>query len=336
MPTGTTDRRATARCAPARGVALGRALRAALVLASILAGCRAEAPRPPTPYAARPVLGSWLLSVTAGESSWGFYLYLPDDYEASSASYPLLVHLRGWGNFGWEPNPPLLGGGPLAPLRRSDRALDPAGRDRLDPRVRGSIVAVPRLPYFDPGYSHPLGHYSPESIQKLVDWVSAHYRVDRRRLYLTGVSDGGGGVWEFAAAHPEELAGIVPIACALRVPATPGMRRVPTWIFHNFWDDHEENSDPAFQAVTGVGRALAGYPHAGGDPARPAAGDFTVSYEPGGGLGPWRPGVGPPAGRIAYTLYAAAGHDAWTRTFAGEAVWRWLYAQARDPAGAPR
>jgi predicted peptidase len=319
----------------ASGAAVAR--RAALVvLALAMATCHPAPPRPPTPYAAQPVLGTWLLRVTAGESGWGFYLYLPDDYDTSGASYPLLVHLRGWGNFGWEPNPPLLAGGPLAPLRRSDRALDAAGRERLDPRVRRSIVAVPRLPYFDPGYSHPLGHYSAESVQKLVDWVAAHYRVDRRRLYLTGVSDGGGGVWEYAAAHPEAPAAIVPIACALRVPATPGMREVPTWMFHNFGDDHEENSDPAFQAVTGVRDVLAGYPHAGGDPARPAAGDYTIAYDPVAGLGPWRAGVGPPAGRVNYTLYAAAGHDAATRTFANEAVWRWLYAQTRDPSGASR
>jgi hypothetical protein len=294
----------------------------------------------PTPYTARPSLGNWLLSVTAGESSWGFYLYLPEDYDRSDEQFPLLVHLRGWGNFGGEPNPALLAGGPLAALRRSDRALDPAGRARLDPRVRRSIVVVPRLPYFDPGYSHPLGHYSPEGIRAVVDWVVAHYRVDRSRFYLTGVSDGGGGVWEFAAHRPDEVAAIVPISCALRVPATPRMREVPTWMFHAFDDDREENSDPAFQAVTGTPNVLRGYPHAGGDPRRPAAGDYTISYDPGAGLGPWRPGVGPPAGRVTYTLYASGGHGVAGRVLADEALWSWLYSQSTkkraDAPGLPR
>lgn len=311
-----------------------RAATAALAFAAGLAACSAEPPRPPTPYTARPVLGSWLLSVTAGESSWGFYLYLPDEPPASGAPYPLLVHLRGFGNFGWEPNPALLAGGPLEPLRRSDRALDPAGRERLDPRVRRSIVVIPRLPYFDPGYHHPLGHYSAETLQKVIDWVEAHYPVDERRLYLTGVSDGGGGVWEFTASHPGEPAAVVPIACALRVPLSEGMREVPTWIFHGFDDDHEENSDPAFQAVTGVADVLAGYPHQGGDRRRPAEGDFTVRYAAQGGLGPWRAGVVAPGRGVGYTLYAAGGHDVGPRTFASEELWRWMYAQSRDRAPA--
>jgi predicted peptidase len=270
--------------------------------------------------------------VRAGESSWGFYLYLPDGYDTSRESYPLLVWLRGWGNFGWEPNPPVLMGGPLAPLVRGERALDPGGRARLDPRVRGSIVIAPRLPWFDPGYQDPLGHYDAATLHRLVAWVAAHYRVDRRRLYLTGASDGGGGVWEFAARYPQEVAALVPIACALRVPASPGLRQVPIWIFHDYGDGHAENADAAFRAVTGQPEPLRGYPHAGGRPDEPAAGDFTLRYRPGAGPGRWTPGVIPPDAGIGYTLYAAPGHDAWTRTYAGEAVWRWMYAQSRGPA----
>lgn len=307
----------------------------AVALALGLLACPEDAPAPRQPWTARPVLGDWLFSVTAGETAWGFYLYLPDDHGRSSERYPLLVYLRGWGNFGWPPNPPLLSAGPLAPLRKSDRELDPAGRGRLDPRVRRAVVVVPRLPYFDPGYHHPLGSYHPDTIQELIDWVSAHYRVDRSRIYLTGASDGGGGVWAFAAAHPETPAAVVPIACALRVPATPGLREVPIWMFHNFDDDHEENSDPAFRAVTGARDFLRTYPHAGGDPGKPAAGDCTISFTPGAGLGPWRPGVVVPSGRVTYTVYAAPGHDAWTRTYANPEMWRWLFAQRRQASGRP-
>lgn len=301
----------------------------ALLLAALLAGCPDDAPRPVRPYSTVPVLGDWLLSVTAEESSWGFYLYLPDDPEHPGAPHPLLVYLRGWGYFGWKPAPTLLRTGPLAPLRRTDFALDPAGRERLDPRVRRSLVVVPLLPHFDPAYDDPLGSYHPDTLHKVIEWVAARYPVDRTRIYLIGESDGGGGVWAFAARHPEEVAAAVPIACALRVPASEGMRHVPIWMFHDFHDDHIENSDPAFQAVTGTAQVLRGYPHAGGDPDEPAAADHTIRWAPGAGLGRWEPGVIPPGTGIGYTLYATGGHDAWTRTYASEAMWRWMYSQAR-------
>lgn len=314
------------RCATSLGT---WAALAALAAAACWAACPDRPAPPPAPYSVRPVLGDWLLSVTAGESSWGFYLYLPEGHDRPAVQHPLLVYLRGWGDFGWEPNPPLLAAGPLAPLRRSDRELDPSGRERLDPHVRASIVVVPRLPYFDPGYHHPLGSYHPDTLQAVIDWVRARHRVDPRRLYLTGASDGGGGVWAYAAAHPEEPAAIVPVACALRVPASPGLRRVPAWIFHNFYDDHEENADPAFRAVTGAETFFQAYPHAGGHRDRPADGAYTISHDPTGGLGPWRRGVVPPAGRTGYTLYADPGHDAWSRTYANPEVWAWMYAQVR-------
>ena len=37
------------------------------------------------------------------------------------------------------------------------------------------------------------------------------YKIDPKRIYLTGLSMGGAGTWSLAAAHPERWAAIVPI-----------------------------------------------------------------------------------------------------------------------------
>ena len=36
------------------------------------------------------------------------------------------------------------------------------------------------------------------------------YKIDAKRLYLTGLSMGGFGTWSLAAAHPEKWAAIAP------------------------------------------------------------------------------------------------------------------------------
>jgi predicted peptidase len=308
----------------------------AVALATWISACTADPPRPRAPYTARPVLGDWLLSVTAQETAWGFLLHVPEGYGASAERYPLLVYLEGCcGNLGWDPNAELVHAGPLAPLYRSARTFDPSGRARLDPRVRRSFVLVPRLPYFDPNSEHPLGHWSPDTLLGLVEWVATSYRVDRDRIYVTGLSEGGGGAWAFASRHADLVAAVVPVSCALRSRVTDGMRAVPIWMFHAFDDDHESNSDAAFREVTGRKDFFRGYPHAGGDPEEPAALDQTISFSPPGELGAWTAGVGPPRGRVAYTLYASGGHRVGDRTYENPDLWRWMFAQSRAERARP-
>ena len=43
-----------------------------------------------------------------------------------------------------------------------------------------------------------------------LDDVLASFKVDRKRVVLTGLSMGGAGAWEIAAAHPDRFAAVVP------------------------------------------------------------------------------------------------------------------------------
>jgi predicted peptidase len=52
---------------------------------------------------------------------------------------------------------------------------------------------------------------SSDTLNALVDEVIRNYRVDKSRVYLTGLSMGGFGTWSLAAAHPEKFAAMVPI-----------------------------------------------------------------------------------------------------------------------------
>jgi predicted peptidase len=78
------------------------------------------------------------------------------------------------------------------------------------------------------------------------------YSIDRRRVSLTGLSMGGGGVWALAAEQPRRFSAIAPICgWALRPydALARKVERIPIWIFHG--------SDDAVVPVT-ESRAMAG------------------------------------------------------------------------------
>src|SRR5205085_2048760 len=67
--------------------------------------------------------------------------------------------------------------------------------------------------------------------------IVAQYQVDPQRIYLTGLSMGGGGTWALAAAYPERFAAIVPICGAGGAAAdAKRLKDLPTWVFHGAKD----------------------------------------------------------------------------------------------------
>ncbi|MCS7047499.1 MAG: prolyl oligopeptidase family serine peptidase, partial [Gemmataceae bacterium] len=66
--------------------------------------------------------------------------------------------------------------------------------------------------------------------------VQKEYKIDDKRLYLTGLSMGGFGTWSLAAAYPDKWAAIAPI-CGGGDPATADkIKHIPCWCFHGDQD----------------------------------------------------------------------------------------------------
>ncbi|GAI28759.1 unnamed protein product, partial [marine sediment metagenome] len=60
----------------------------------------------------------------------------------------------------------------------------------------------------------PTGDWWTDKVEVLInllDDIVARYKVDKERIYLTGLSMGGYGTWSLASAHPERFAAIAPI-----------------------------------------------------------------------------------------------------------------------------
>jgi predicted peptidase len=96
-----------------------------------------------------------------------------------------------------------------------------------------------------------------EMVGELVEQICRKYpRVDRDRIYLSGLSMGGKGTWLAAYASPQTYAMIAPIsAVAVRPKAAPEkFAGMYTWIICGEYDHlFTQGSKQMYEAMQGLG-----------------------------------------------------------------------------------
>jgi predicted peptidase len=124
----------------------------------------------------------------------------------------------------------------------------------------------------------------------LLDEIVEDYKVDRNRVYVTGLSMGGFGTWSLAAFTPERFAAIAPICGGGEPYWARTIGRLPTWIFHGAKDGVVPltRSEQMLQAMK-------------------------------------KQGVD-----VRLTVYPEAGHDSWTASYANPQLYEWLLQQHRN------
>ncbi|MCA6078780.1 alpha/beta hydrolase-fold protein [Fulvivirga sedimenti] len=172
--------------------------------------------------------------------------YVPQNYNSADRTYPLILFLHGMGERG-DGTPETLGRimkwGPPSLI---DEGQMPAG----------FIVVAPQL-------STKQGYWPQETIHEVLEFTLNHYRVDRNRIYLTGLSMGGNGTYVYAYSDfnkPNRLAAIAPIAAwgdvnkACRIVE----RNIPVWAFHGDIDNtvRYERGKAIFDALKNCNKEL--------------------------------------------------------------------------------
>ncbi|MET0392994.1 MAG: hypothetical protein ABW019_07620 [Chitinophagaceae bacterium] len=233
-------------------------------------------------------------TVTVDSNCHGFYEYLPKDYDKGKKKYPLLIFLHGLGELG--------NGGPDLPkvLRNGP------GRLIADSTFPDAFVVAGktyRFIVFMPQFIHwPW----PGTTQAIVDYAVKHYRVDRSRIYLTGLSMGGGATWECVGnskKHAKQIAAIVPVCGASLADSIKAQRiaaaGLPVWALHN-------EGDPVVTV------------------------EFTKKYTRYINGAPL-----PPALPARETIFPVTGHNAWTKAYDpqyrenGMNVYEWMLSHHR-------
>lgn len=201
-----------------------------------------------------------------------YLLSLPPDYDQdTSRSHPLIFFLHGAGERGGN------GIGVEAvklhgPPKRVDKK-----------HTLPFIVLSPQCPLETWWSSHT------DTLMMLLDHILSAYRVDTRRVYLTGLSMGGFGTWHLAALYPQRFAAIAPICGGMPwfvglEGAAERMKHLPIWVFHGAKDEVVpiQESRRVVEALKQAGSS------------------------------------------VKFTVYREAGHDSWTKTYASPKLYEWF------------
>lgn len=221
-----------------------------------------------------------------------FLEYLPQDYAASSKTYPLIIFAHGAGETSKNDSPD-ADNAEYARLRIHGPPKHIAQNHNMCFTVGGEqscfIVIAPQTPQAD-------GWVSVNRLRAILDHAKANLRVDTSRIYLTGLSMGGGGTWSFARSqrynpnqfYAAELAAIVPVCGAAAVNAAAcnmANHSLPVWAFHGTADGTVSISSSR-NFVNAINGVLAGGVQCTPNPVK-----------------------------ALLTEYAGVGHDSWTRTY---------------------
>lgn len=142
--------------------------------------------------------------------------YLPRNYgREKDRKYPLILFLHGQGAKGSDLNP-LYSSGIIQTMLRVDD--------------NNFIVVCPLCPADGGWLSHTLNRFLKQICEK--------YPVDKSRIYLTGISMGGHGSYQFACDYPQNFAAVAPVCGAGSTRKARGsLRHLPIWIFHGAQDE---------------------------------------------------------------------------------------------------
>jgi predicted peptidase len=158
----------------------------------------------------------------------GYQLALPARYDSTTKNYPLLIFVHGTGEIGngntdlWK----VANIGVSALIR--DKKFPPSFV--VDGKNYSFIVASPQFSEWP----------TPGDLNSLIDHLVSKYRIDQNRVYVSGLSMGGGASWDFAAAFNNRVAAIVPICGASQPSDTKASKiasgKIAVWAFHNMDD----------------------------------------------------------------------------------------------------
>ncbi len=144
-----------------------------------------------------------------------YLTFVPDNYDQSKKDlYPVIFYLHGRSVSGTD-------------LNRIKRYGLPFFLERG--KKINYIVIAPQCPW-------GKNWASENWFDTIYAEVSAKYRIDSSRIYLTGMSLGGFGTWELANKYPDRFAAIAPLCGGGKTEWVDNLSHIPTWVFHGTAD----------------------------------------------------------------------------------------------------
>jgi predicted esterase len=157
----------------------------------------------------------------------GYLEHLPDDYNTTNTTHALIVFLHGIGELGDGSNLINVAKNGIPYLIQQNKfpaSFTVAGK------TFSFIVLSPQFRHW-PGSA---------DVNSFIDYALKHYRINTQRIYVTGLSMGGGATWVYGSYYGNRVAAVVPMCGATVLNSTQmqafAKNNVPVWAFHNKTD----------------------------------------------------------------------------------------------------
>ena len=213
---------------------------AVLLLILFFLGCCQRPPEPPPPPPDGDIgAGDYTFTIEHNGATRKYFVHVPSSYDASVQT-PVLLNFHGGAGSaqGHATNTEMNA--------KSDEegfiAVHPAGTRRdLDPNRQyqrfWNLGPGPDDPYYDPG--DPIGEVDDIGfVNKILDELESNFNVDEKRVYVTGLSNGGFLIHYLACELSDRIAAIAPIACVFfTIPADCNPSRAVSVIQFHGTDD---------------------------------------------------------------------------------------------------
>jgi predicted peptidase len=221
-----------------------------------------------------------------------YRVLLPENYDASK-KYPLILFLHGSGERGRDNEKQLVHGSKLF-LKEEVRKNFPAivVFPQCAEESYWSNVDRPRDANGKTIFTFHEGGAPTKAMmlaQALVKDLVKKYPIEKKQVYVGGLSMGGMGTFEIVRRNPKIFAAAFPI-CGGAAPATANkLKKVNWWVFHGAKDDvvAQSFSDGMVEALKKVNAS------------------------------------------VKYTVYPNANHNSWDPAFAEPELLPWLFAQKK-------
>ncbi len=206
---------------------------------------------------------------TVVSESLSYYLYYPKDYKSEkNKKFPLLLFLHGGGESGDSLSTIKSNGPPKLIVQGKQFPF---------------LILAPQNPY-------KKKWWNTRAVAQLLDTIVENNRVDKNRVYLTGLSRGGSAAWEMAVQYPDKFAAMAVVCGMTPLPYANWIDKdLPIWVFHG----DQDKSIPISESVNMVDKLKA------------------MGYD------------------VKFTIYEGVGHNSWENTYTNEELYSWFVKQRK-------
>ena len=201
--------------------------------------------------------------------SLSYYLYFPKDYKSEkNKKFPLLLFLHGGGESG-DSLSTIKSNGPPKLI--------------VEGKQFPFLILAPQNPY-------KMKWWNTRAVAQLLDTIVENNRVDKNRIYLTGLSRGGSAAWEMAVQYPNKFAAMAVVCGMTPLPYASWINKdLPIWVFHG----DQDKSIPISESVNMVDKLK------------------VMGYN------------------VKFTIYEGVGHNSWENAYTNEALYSWFVKQRK-------